>query len=132
MAAKEKTPRLDALRAMKDGDLIVKAGDPCEYRCLAGDVYKAIVTGLPAPGFVNIDVQAQGTDKPVPLRAVRWAPERLGIGHAGPVRTPTVSRSTDSPPGIDAMGGHLCPSCDRVFRDGETCTMGGCPMGGDL
>lgn len=25
-----------------------------------------------------------------------------------------------------------CPSCDRMFRDGETCSRGGCPMGGDF
>lgn len=25
-----------------------------------------------------------------------------------------------------------CPSCDRIFKDGETCTRGGCPMGGDF
>jgi hypothetical protein len=25
-----------------------------------------------------------------------------------------------------------CPSCKRVFIDGETCSQGGCPMGGDV
>lgn len=25
-----------------------------------------------------------------------------------------------------------CPACQRVFTDGETCVMGGCPMGGDF
>lgn len=25
-----------------------------------------------------------------------------------------------------------CPSCDRVWIEGETCTRGGCPMGGDF
>lgn len=25
-----------------------------------------------------------------------------------------------------------CPSCKRVFVDGETCSRGGCPMGGDV
>jgi hypothetical protein len=25
-----------------------------------------------------------------------------------------------------------CPSCKRMFRDGETCSRGGCPMGGDV
>ena len=28
--------------------------------------------------------------------------------------------------------GGPCPSCGRVFKDGETCSMGGCPMGGDF
>jgi hypothetical protein len=25
-----------------------------------------------------------------------------------------------------------CPACDRMFTDGETCSRGGCPMGGDF
>lgn len=25
-----------------------------------------------------------------------------------------------------------CPSCNRMFVDGETCSRGGCPMGGDV
>jgi len=25
-----------------------------------------------------------------------------------------------------------CPSCSRMFVDGETCSRGGCPMGGDF
>lgn len=25
-----------------------------------------------------------------------------------------------------------CPCCERMFKDGETCTRGGCPMGGDF
>jgi hypothetical protein len=25
-----------------------------------------------------------------------------------------------------------CPSCKRVFVDGDTCSRGGCPMGGDI
>lgn len=25
-----------------------------------------------------------------------------------------------------------CPSCKRKFKDGETCSRGGCPMGGDF
>lgn len=25
-----------------------------------------------------------------------------------------------------------CPACKRMFRDGETCGRGGCPMGGDF
>jgi hypothetical protein len=25
-----------------------------------------------------------------------------------------------------------CPSCGRQFTDGETCSRGGCPMGGDV
>lgn len=25
-----------------------------------------------------------------------------------------------------------CPSCGRQFSDGETCSRGGCPMGGDV
>ena len=25
-----------------------------------------------------------------------------------------------------------CPSCSRMFVDGETCPRGGCPMGGDV
>ena len=25
-----------------------------------------------------------------------------------------------------------CSSCKRMFKDGETCSMGGCPMGGDF
>lgn len=25
-----------------------------------------------------------------------------------------------------------CPYCKRMFRDGETCSRGGCPMGGDF
>ncbi len=25
-----------------------------------------------------------------------------------------------------------CPSCGRQFADGETCSRGGCPMGGDV
>lgn len=25
-----------------------------------------------------------------------------------------------------------CPGCGRMFVDGETCSMGGCPVGGDF
>ena len=25
-----------------------------------------------------------------------------------------------------------CPACHHMFKDGETCGMGGCPMGGDV
>lgn len=25
-----------------------------------------------------------------------------------------------------------CPSCGRMFVDGDTCSRGGCPMGGDF
>lgn len=25
-----------------------------------------------------------------------------------------------------------CPACQRMFTDGETCSRGGCPMGGDF
>lgn len=28
--------------------------------------------------------------------------------------------------------GNKCPCCQRDFKDGETCTKGGCPMGGDV
>lgn len=28
--------------------------------------------------------------------------------------------------------GDPCPSCGRHFKDGETCSYGGCPMGGDV
>lgn len=31
-----------------------------------------------------------------------------------------------------AVDPRTCPNCDRVFNDGETCHMGGCPMGGDF
>lgn len=27
---------------------------------------------------------------------------------------------------------HECPNCKRMFKDGETCSMSGCPMGGDF
>jgi hypothetical protein len=27
---------------------------------------------------------------------------------------------------------HPCPDCARMFKDGETCAKGGCPMGGDF
>lgn len=30
------------------------------------------------------------------------------------------------------LKGDRCPSCKRLFRDGETCSRGGCPMGGDF
>ena len=25
-----------------------------------------------------------------------------------------------------------CPHCKRMFKDGDTCSIGGCPMGGDV
>jgi hypothetical protein len=31
-----------------------------------------------------------------------------------------------------AIGPRKCPSCKREFKNGDTCRMGGCPMGGDF
>jgi len=27
---------------------------------------------------------------------------------------------------------NICPACGRAFKDGQTCSRGGCPMGGDF
>jgi transposase-like protein len=33
---------------------------------------------------------------------------------------------------ITRQSEQICPSCNRSFKDGDTCDRGGCPMGGDF
>ena len=42
-------------------------------------------------------------------------------------------RAALSPSGMPIESNiNKCPSCSRMFVDGETCPRGGCPMGGDV
>jgi hypothetical protein len=34
--------------------------------------------------------------------------------------------------GLQQTNVNECPSCKRMFVDGETCSRGSCPMGGDV
>lgn len=42
------------------------------YRSFAGDTWDAVITGVPAPGFVDVDLSGPGLKEPYHLRAVRW------------------------------------------------------------
>jgi len=42
------------------------------------------------------------------------------------------SQTYDLPQEASQTNINECPSCKRMFKDGETCSRGGCPMGGDF
>lgn len=52
--------------------MTVQKGDFVCYQSLAGDTWNAVVTALPVPGFVDIDVELPGLKEPYHLSAVRW------------------------------------------------------------
>lgn len=63
-------------------------GDKVAYRAQAGDQYEAEVMSIhPGGAYVDIDVIVPGTDKRVPLRAVRW-------GAGGPAGWPDSGAAT--------------------------------------
>ena len=51
----------------------------------------------------------------------------MAVGH-GTTEAEAIRDLIDSHP----RSGNPCPSCGKPFFDGDTCTMGGCPNGGDF
>jgi hypothetical protein len=74
---------------------------------------------------------------PIPIRTMDWQavydndePNDAGGMASGHGRTEAeaIRDLMDNHP----RSGNPCPSCHKPFFDGDTCTMGGCPMGGDV
>lgn len=49
--------------------------------------------------------------------------------HPGAIEYNKTTKRYEVPPISNV---NKCPSCKRMFIDGETCLRGGCPMGGDV
>jgi hypothetical protein len=47
------------------------------YKSFAGDTWSAIVTAMPIPGFVDLDVEMPGVKEPYHLSAIRWYDDPL-------------------------------------------------------
>lgn len=48
-------------------------GDAASFRAMCGSVYEAVITGVPVPGYVDLDVTIPGCKDGLALRAIRWA-----------------------------------------------------------
>lgn len=77
---------------------------------------------------------------PIPIRTCDWVAAyddyEGGDGYSEPAG-PTGLGATEAEAIRNLMADHPrsgnpCQSCGRPFFDGDTCGMGGCPMGGDL
>lgn len=68
---------------------------------------------------------------PIPIRTMDWAahyddPE--GPVGRGATEQEAIRNLMDEHP----RSGNPCPSCGVPFFDGDTCSKGGCPCGGDF
>lgn len=71
---------------------------------------------------------------PIPIRTMDWLAyydgeedEQMAHG-TGATEDEAIKDLLENHP----RSGNPCPNCKQPFFDGDTCSMGGCPMGGDI
>jgi hypothetical protein len=93
----------------------------------------------------NVPTERKGNLMPVTQaeieaadKAVRAVESRFGITIAWELRNPIIKAALEAAerarwqPKIAPSGLQICPHCKKEWREGGTCGMGGCPMGGDF
>ena len=82
-----------------------------------------------SPKIITTDVYP-----PIPVRNLDWQAhyegeedEQMDVGHGVTEEDAIRDLMINHP-----RSGNPCPNCGKPFWDGDTCSKGGCPMGGDL